>query len=106
MAGDKTEEIMTVLEVLADLIDTIDPDCVDDFSDEEWEHVTAVWQIIELTQLLLDEHGALQRQMHEFIGTLRMAEQANQRVAESATQTIIANAGDAKRFIQEDDDVH
>lgn len=102
MAGDRTDEIVAVMEALADWIDEVyygDDDRV--YAPLDDELVTAVWQILELAQLLMAEHGALQRQMHEFIGTLQMVQNAKAEVADQATQTIIANAGDAKRFIQE-----
>lgn len=94
---DLTGELIACLEVLADWVDQTPVDdaiiCGEFFN--------AVWQVIELTQLLFSEHQALIEQMNEFIGALALAKEE----ATKGTKLVIANAGDMKRYIQEDGDV-
>lgn len=98
---DPVEELVAVMETLADWLDTFeDGDESGDGYLVGWvshETVAAVAQILELTQVLFAEHRAAVQQINEFVGAMQIAKDE----ATRGTKLIVANAGDMKRFIQE-----
>lgn len=97
---DRGPELQAVMEALADWLDGFENTPTDDegylvgwVSDET---VAAVAQILELTQLLLWEHQQVITQMNEFIGAMAIAKEE----ATRGTKLIVANAGDASKFIR------
>lgn len=97
---DRTEELVAVMETLADWLDQFeDGDESGDGYLVGWvshETVSAVAQILELTQLLMHEHGQAVDQINEFLGMMALAREQGKQAA----GLIIANAGDMKRYIQ------
>lgn len=93
---DFNAQLFECLEILADWVDQTPVDdaiiCGDFFN--------AIWQIIELTQMLYTEHNRVLAYVNDLVGAvqLQMEEQAK---AKSATQLIVANAQEMKRYIQE-----
>lgn len=95
--SDRTGELYAVMETLADWLDTIDEQCcpMGSHCPRCWR-VAATAQILELTQLLLAEHQQTVEKMNEFIGAMHMAREQ----AQSATRLVVANAGEAQKFIR------
>lgn len=102
---DPVEELVAVMETLADWLDGVHatesitgdpgPLYVDAFDVEE--HVAAVAQILELTQVLWSEHQQAVAQINQFVGAMQMAKDE----ATKGTKLIVANAGDMAKFIRE-----
>ena len=93
---DRGAELRAVMEALADWLDEVDPDTEGSDEFPGWVPIAAVAQILELTQLLLWEHQNVVEQMNEFIGAMAMAKAE----AVKGTKLIVANAGDASKFIR------
>lgn len=92
---DRTDELTAVLEALADWLDEYGEHFNED--DQHPELVAAVAQIIELTQLLLAEHGEAVQQINHIIGVMALAKQE---AYDKTTGLIVANAGDARKYIK------
>jgi hypothetical protein len=89
---DFSAQLVACLECLADYVDqtpTDDPALYDS------EFLTAVWQTIELTQMLYAEHIRLQTEMNAFIGAMTKAKE------ETAGKLVVAQPGDVRRLAQE-----
>jgi hypothetical protein len=100
---DRTEELVAVLEALADYLDGftwIEPDgrYARETPPDMDELVAGISQVLELTQVLYAEHMQLLQQMNEFVGAMALAKQE----ATAATKLVVANAGDMKRLIKGD----
>ena len=95
---DRGPELQAVMESLADHLDEAAE--LAEFADtwEPPEYISAVAQILELTQLLLWEHQQVITQMNEFIGAMAIAKEE----ATRGTKLIVANAGEASRLIRGD----
>ena len=91
---DRGAELQEVMESLADWLDNYGEAWQD--VDGDQEHVPAVAQILELTQMLLAEHQMLVHQMNSFIGAMAIAKEE----ATRGTKLIVANAGEAAKLIR------
>lgn len=88
---DLQSELLACLEVLGDAVDAY-PE-----PPEDAELLTALWQTIELVQVLLIEHQYAVSIIDDIVA------QTEEKVAaaEQATGLIISNAGDMRRIIKE-----
>lgn len=89
---DFSAQLVACLEVLADYVDSTPDDDADLYNSE---FLTAVWQTIELTQMLYAEHVRLQQEMNAFIGAMQMAKE------EASQKLVVAQPGDVRRLAQE-----
>jgi hypothetical protein len=83
---DRTGELVAVMESLADWLDEYGEAYA---SLPDGEHVAAVWQILELVQVLMAEYEQTRQVVDGFLRTTKMA-----------TQMIVDNAGPARGLIR------
>lgn len=94
---DPVEELVAVMETLADWLDSVEVVEETGTYHEDEELVAAVAQILELTQVLWSEHQQAVAQINQFVGAMQMAKDE----ATKGTKLIVANAGDMAKFIRE-----
>jgi hypothetical protein len=81
---DRTGELIAVLEVLGEWVESVDAEKCESWTDEERESFTAAWQAIELSLALLSEYSQLHALMVQTINERETAKRATRLVVAAA----------------------